>query len=502
MRTGGRARASRLVTFAALAAAGWALAGGAQEHQDGAAPPAYHPLTGGDEESAAGSVVDVDEREVDGPLSGGGIGRRIVVLEVTGVIDLGMAPFIVRTLRKPAGVDLFVLDINTPGGRVDAALMIRDALLESEVRTVAFIHPRAISAGALVSYACDTIAMAPGGSIGAATPVTLQPGGGAQAVSEKIVSYFRAEMASTARAKGRRGDIAEAMVDKEVEIEGVTQRGKLLTLDTDNALELGVADLEAEDLEGLLEGLRMDGADVERPGPTWAEKVARILTHPAVSGLLMALGFLGILIELYSPGFGAPGIVGIVCLLVFFLGHLVVHLAGWEELLIFGVGVVLLVLEVFVTPGFGVLGVLGAAAVLTSLVMALVAIPIEISIPSGAIQTALLRVIASMAGAVAAFALVAIVLPRTRAGGPLVLLTRLPLGSSHGRKDQTPSGAPRGVEVGDTGTALTILRPAGKVRLGSRSVMAITEGDFIDRRRSVVVVRIEGDKVFVRENKR
>jgi membrane-bound serine protease (ClpP class) len=183
-----------------------------------------------------------------------------------------------------------------------------------------------------------------------------------------------------------------------------------------------------------------------------------------------------------------------VCLLVFFLGHLVVHLAGWEELLLFGVGVTLLVVEVFVTPGFGVVGVLGATAVLASLVMALVAMPLEISLPSGAIQTAFLRVLASIAGAVAAFALAAIALPHTRAGGPLVLRARLPLGASHGDRR-----APAALSVGDEGTALTILRPAGKIRVGGISVGAVTEGDFIDRRARVVVVRIDGDRILVRE---
>jgi len=466
-------KTTRLIAFAALAVAGWAGIA--------AAPP------------VAPAPPDT-EQEVAGPESGGGIGRRVVVIEVFEVIDLGIAPFILRTLDRTAGVDLVILDINTPGGRVDAALMIRDALLETEVRTVAFIHPRAISAGALISYACDTIAISPGGSIGAATPVSIGPAGGSRPMDEKVISYFRAEMASTAHANGRRGDIAEAMVDVDVEIEGIVEKGKLLTLITDRALELGVADLGARDLDDLLVKLHMDGADVQRPGPNWAEKVARVLTHPAVSGLLMAIGILGILIELRVPGFGIPGIAGIACLLVFFLGHLVVHLAGWEELLLFGVGVTLLVVEVFVTPGFGVVGVLGATAVLASLVLALVAMPLEISLPSGVLQTAFLRVLASIAGAVAAFALAAIALPHTRVGGPLVLRARLPLGASH-----RDGGRPASVAVGDEGTALTILRPAGKVRLAGVSVGAVTEGDFIDRRERVVVVRIEGDRIIVRE---
>jgi membrane-bound serine protease (ClpP class) len=336
--------------------------------------------------------------------------------------------------------------------------------------------------------------------MGAATPVQLQPGGGASEVGEKMVSYFRTEMAATARARGRRGDIAEAMVDPDVQIEGITPSGKLLTLDTDNALALGVADVLAGSLDELLSALYMDGARIVRPTPSWAHRLARLFTHPAVSGLLMTLGLLGILIELRAPGFGAPGIVGIAALVLFFFGHHVVHLAGWEELLLFGLGVVLLLVEGFVIPGFGFVGVLGAAAVVASLVLALSGLPLGVSFSSGEITTSLLRVLASVALSIGGFALAALVLPRTRAGRPLVLRMKLPAGSSHdGRPAGASSTAAPTFERGDRGRSLTILRPAGKVRVRGRVTVAESEGPFIDRDREVVVVRVHGDRVLVRE---
>ncbi len=438
------------------------------------------------------SLGEVDE-DVPGPSSGGGIGKRVAVIDVHGVIDLGLAPYLVRTLSNPAGLDMVILDIDTPGGRMDAALIVRDALLESEVRTIAFVHPRAISAGALIAYACETIAVSRGASMGAATPVTLGPGGGAHAASEKMISYMRAEMSSTAKARGRRGDIAEAMVDPDVHIEGITDRGKLLTLDTDAALVLGVADTSADDLDALLASLYLDGAEILRPGPTWAERLARALTHPALSGLLMALGLLGLLMELRTPGFGAAGIVGLSCLAIFFFGHMVVHLAGWEELLLFGVGALLLMVEIFVTPGFGAAGVLGIAALFAALILALSGLPLDLSLVQGELLRGMLRVLASAALAMGAFALFATLLPHTKAGKPLVLEKALPAGPSH----QGASGAMPG--IGDRGRTVTILRPTGKVRLAGQTWIAESEGPFVDGGREVVVVGTKGDCFVVRE---
>ncbi len=437
-----------------------------------------------------------EEKELAGLARGGGKGRKVIVLEVSGVIDLGLAPYIKRHVENPGDAALIILEIDTPGGRVDAALQIRDALLNSKVQTAAFIHPRAISAGALISYACDVIAISKGGSIGAATPISLS-GGQAEAVEEKMMSYFRTEMAATARAKGRRGDIAEAMVDKDIEIEGITQAGKLLTLDTDNALRLKVADFEADSLEELLEETGLGGAEVVRPKTGWAEVVARWLTHPVVSGLLMTIGFLGILIELYTPGFGAPGIVGISCLVLFFFGHLVVHLAGWEELLVLFVGLTLLAIELFVTPGFGVLGVLGLLLVVASFAMALTALPITVSFETGLLRWAVIRTIISALGSIGLFILLIKFLPRARFAHPLIERAAI------SARTFTDNAEARGPDVapGDTGKALSPLRPSGRGRIGARTFDVIADGEFVDRGEDFDVVRIEGSKIIVRGKK-
>ena len=299
----------------------------------------------------------------------------VYVVPVEGVIDLGLAPFVERVLDTATrdGAAAVVLEINTFGGRVDAAVVIRDALLRARVRTIAFVNKRAISAGALIALASEKIAMADGGTIGAATPVEMgSPGGPAKPVAEKTVSYMRKEFRATAESRKRPPLVAEAMVDPDVEIRGVIAKGKLLTLTTDEALKLKVADFRADTLEAVLKAFNIGDADVRRSAPTWAETVVRFLTNPIVSSLLMTVGMLGIIVELRTPGFGLPGALGITSLALFFWGHWLIRLAGWEELLLVGLGLSLLAAEIFVIPGFGVPGVLGLVLILAGLGLSIV----------------------------------------------------------------------------------------------------------------------------------
>ncbi|HEX7835966.1 MAG TPA: ATP-dependent Clp protease proteolytic subunit, partial [Kofleriaceae bacterium] len=195
----------------------------------------------------------------------------VTVIQIDKVVDLGLAPFIDRITSAGEPGDLLVLDINTLGGRIDAAIMIRDALLHTEARTVCWVHPRAISAGALIALACDVIAVAPGATLGAATPVQIGPSGEMTPVEAKVVSFMRSEMRATALAKGRRGDIAEAMVDADASVPGLAEKAKLLTLDGNQALAWGIADVHAADESQLFRALdRAPPPAISRPQISWA----------------------------------------------------------------------------------------------------------------------------------------------------------------------------------------------------------------------------------------
>ncbi|MEO7403656.1 MAG: hypothetical protein ABIU95_08315, partial [Burkholderiales bacterium] len=286
----------------------------------------------------------------------------VYVAPIEGIIDLGLAPFVTRVLDEAtqARAAAVVLEINTFGGRVDAAVQIRDAVLGAKVRTIAFVNKRAISAGALIALSAENIVMAGGGTIGAATPVQMgKAGEPAAAVGEKTVSYVRKEFRATAESRKRPPLLAEAMVDADVAIPGIIEKGKLLTLTTEEALKHKLIDMRADTLESALEKLGLGSPELRSVAPNWAENVVRFLTHPVISSLLITIAMLGIIIEIRTPGFGIPGALGITSLSLFFWGHWLVQLAGWEELLLGVVGIILLALEVLVIPGFGIAGLLG-----------------------------------------------------------------------------------------------------------------------------------------------
>jgi len=416
----------------------------------------------------------------------------VYVVPIDGVIDLGLAPFVERTLTEAAAQQAaaVILEINTFGGRVDAAVLIRDALLRTPVRTIAFVNKRAISAGALIALATTTIAMAEGGTLGAATPVGMgAPGGPAQPVEEKTVSYMRKEFRATAEARKRPPLIAEAMVDADVEVPGLSDKGKLLTLTTEEALQHKVADVRADTLDAVLAALDLESADVRRMRQTWAETLVRVLTHPVFSSILLAIGMLGLIIEVQTPGFGVPGGIGLGCLGLFFWGHWLVALAGWEELLLMATGLVLLVVEIFVTPGFGVAGLLGIGALLGGLGLSVVG--------AGATWDVILRA----GGRVAASLLLALVgavvllraLPRLPFGRRLILEQELTAQAGYASAPESDRQW-----VGRRGTTVSPLRPAGIAEFDGERVDVVSEGVFIDAGETIDVLHVDGNRIVVR----
>jgi membrane-bound serine protease (ClpP class) len=419
----------------------------------------------------------------------------VYVAPIEGMIDLGLAPFVQRVLNEATqeGAAAVILEINTFGGRVDAAVLIRDALLNAAVPTVAFVNKRAISAGALISLSAEKIVMANGGTIGAATPVQMgQPGAPAQPVEEKSVSYVRKEFRATAEARKRPPLIAEAMVDADVQIPGLIEKGKLLTLTTEEALKHKVADFRAETIDSVLEQLALTGAQVKRASPNWAEDLVRFLTNPIVSSLLMTVGMLGIFLEIRTPGFGLPGALGIASLALFFWGHWLVQLAGWEELLLVVSGFVLLVLEIFVIPGFGLAGIAGIGALLAGLSLSLIG--------GGAtwefIALALGRVLVSVFLALAASLLLLRFLPRLPFGRQLILETGLAAGEGYASAPESDNRW-----LGKNGTASSPLRPAGIAVIDGERVDVVSDGEFIDVGMPIFVTRVDGNRIVVRRQR-
>lgn len=418
------------------------------------------------------------------------------IVPIHGMIDMGLAPFVQRILDEAArdSASAVILDINTFGGRVDAAVLIRDALLSSRVRTVAFINRRAISAGALISLAAERIVIADGGTIGAATPVQLgQTGSEPGAVQEKSVSYVRKEFRATADARKRPALIAEAMVDADVVIPGVIEKGKLLTLTTEEALKHGVADFRANSLDVVLSQLSLSGAERRHFAPNWGENLVRLITHPIVASLLLSVAMLGIFVEIRTPGFGVPGALGLASLALVLGGHWMVQLVGWEELLLVGLGLTLLGLEVFVIPGFGIAGIAGLAAVLAGLTMALVG------------QGATIRTLANAAGRVSLSVLVSLAagmlliryLPRLPVGRRLMLETELSAGGGYASAPERDRNW-----LGQVGRTTSPLRPAGIAEIDGARIDVVSEGELIEAGTTIVVSRVDGNRIVVRRHRR
>ena len=414
--------------------------------------------------------------------------QGVLVVPIHGTIDLGLAPYVRRALAAHPDAAVVILDVDTFGGRVDAAVRIRDALLSAGRPSIAFVHRRAISAGALISLAAEHIVVTSGATMGAATPVQLE-GGDAKPVEEKMVSYMRSEMRATAEARGRSGDIAEAMVDADFEVPGLDEKGKLLTLTTDTALSSGIADAQFETLDALLAALGLSEAPRLDVAPTWAEQVARVLTDPTVSGLLMGLGTLGLLIELTHPGLIIPGVVGALSLGLFLGGHWVVELAGWEELILLLLGVFLLAAELLILPGFGLAGIGGLLSLAAALTLALIGLPLGVSWELGLITDALGVVVISTFVAAVLLLVAMRFLPQRRFARGLVLQTTLDA-------VVTP---PASALLGALGVASTDLRPAGKALIDGRLVDVVSQLHFVERGASVQVVEVEGARVVVLE---
>jgi len=403
---------------------------------------------------------------------------KTYLIPIEGEIDPALAVFVDQALSQAEneGASGVAFWIDTPGGRLDAAIKISDRILETPLPTLAVVK-NAFSAGALIALSAEQIAMLPGSEIGAALPVEYVPGVKYEAADRKIISSFKAKFRAVAEARGRPAKIAEAMVDPEIEIEGLTPKGEPLTLTAEQAVELKVADFLADSLADALAKAGFD-PEVERVEPGPRVKVARFLTQSAVAAVLLAVGVLGLLIEAFTPGFGVPGLVGLTALLLYFLGGFLAGMSGIVEALLFLLGVFLLLVEVFLIPGFGLAGIGGIAAIFAS---------IYLTFGDQTLYVASLAVLILTAG----FFLALKFLSKTRTAKALVLDSAI-------AAEAPPEERLKPLE-GAIGKAITPLRPAGVAVFGERKVDVVTEGEFVEKGSSVRVVRVEGARVVVRK---
>jgi membrane-bound serine protease (ClpP class) len=432
----------------------------------------------------------------------------VYVIPIRGQIEGALLYVIRRGLteaeREHAAAVLLVMD--TPGGTLNAASDIVRSIQAAPTPVHTFIEKDAFSAGAIIALATRSIYMAPGSVIGDALPILMSPVGGVQDMSEgleeKSVSAVSALVRAAAQAAGHDPELAEKMVRREKEFkigdDVISPAGQLLTLTAEEAArpgrEEGRSLLSAgtlPDLAAVLDDLGLAGHPVRELEITAAERMARWIA--AAAPVLMILGFLGIYLEIKTPGIGLPGLFGAVCLALFFWGHHIAGLAGMEDLLLFAVGVVLILIELFVIPGFGVTGMLGIVLVLLSLVGAMTRI-----IPGGpllpdwpALQIPVLKTFAAIVGTGALALLLGRFLPRSR------FVNRLALAASTSAADGYTAADDTSARVGQSGVALTPLHPSGAARIGGERLDVVTAGEFLEAGTPVQVVEAHGNRLVV-----
>ena len=421
---------------------------------------------------------------------------------IEGTIDLGLPPFIQRTLEDAESNEAtaVIFDINTFGGRVDAATQIKDAILGADILTIAFINRRAISAGALISLSCEKIYMTGGGLIGAATAVDMTGKKG----SEKVISFMREEMASTAEKRGRSKEIARGMVDEDLtfthlviggdsikvdDIEG-RKDGKLISLTTEQALKYKIADGTAENMEALLDSLGYSSFKTIETTENWSEAIVRFLTNPVVASLLTTFGFLGILFELQSPGWGIPGFVGLGCLILSLGASYIAQLATMSDMLFVLTGLALILLEVLVIPGFGIAGLGGIGLMIYGLYLLLLP---DIPVSEEVLGQAMDGFLIGLVGAVIGVVLLAKLMIKTK------FWEQLTAPDTQKKEDGYSNTLGWESLQGETGIADTDLHPSGWVRVKDQRIFVVSEGEFIEEGKEIKILSVDGNRILVRE---
>jgi len=399
---------------------------------------------------------------------------EVYLISIKGTIDLGLSSYVQRVLEEAElnKAKAVILEIDTFGGRVDAAIQIRDKIMSLNIPSVAYVKNRAWSAGALIALSSEYILIDKSASIGAAEP---------RPADEKNISALRAEFTSTALSRGRSEDIAAAMVDKDIEIKDIIEKDKILTLNAEQSIKLNFVDGIVLNVEEVLNFLNLKDAEIVYIYPNWAENISRFVTNPVVSSLLLSIGFLGLIIEFWTLGWGIAGSIGIISLSLFFGGHIIVGLAGFETIILFAVGLLLLLAEIFFIPGFGLAGIGGIAAILASIFLTF-----------GNIVQATYSILIALGISVIGFFLLIKYIPSTRTWRKFVLSTeqKKELGYTVGTKDLKRLN-------GKEGIAITPLRPSGIVEVNGKKLNALTRGEYVDSNSKIKIISVEGNKIVV-----
>ena len=418
---------------------------------------------------------------------------KVYLLEIKDEIDPRMNRYIKLAFEEATNleVDYVIIEMDTYGGAVTDANDIVETILDYEKPVFVFIDKNAASAGALISIACDSIYMAKGSSIGAATVVI----GDGTAAPDKYQSYMRSKMRATAEAKGRDPKIAEAMVDQNIQLDSISDLGQVITFSTSEAIKHGFCEGEVKNIEDVLALNNIENYEIIKHKVSTSEKIISLVLNPFVSGILIMVIIGGIYFELQTPGVGFPILAALIAITLYFIPHYLNGLAENWEIIAFFIGILLIALEIFVIPGFGIAGVAGIILTLSSLMLVMINNDLfDFSfVDEKEIMIALLTTSLSFVGSFVIMFFGGVRFTKSKT------FQRLALANTQDREEGYTTGFGNKNMTNKEGIAFTILRPSGKVTIDGDIYDAYTRGEFVEKGEKIIVVSEEGTSLKVKK---
>jgi membrane-bound serine protease (ClpP class) len=417
---------------------------------------------------------------------------KVMVMEIKDIIDPRMTRYVELALADANDIntDIVIIEMDTYGGILTDAKDIVDKLMSFKKPVWVFINADAASAGALISIACDSIYMAPGASIGAATVVD----GSGEKAPDKYQSYMRSIMRATAEENKRNPTIAEGMVDEDVELDSVKKVGEVITFSTSEAIRYGYCEGRVESIEEILAKNNITDYDLTRFELSRADKIISIFLNPFISGILILIILGGIYFEMQTPGLGFAGLAALVALILYLVPYYLNGLAENWEIIAFFVGLGLIAVEIFVLPGFGVAGISGIIVVIGSLVLIMInnnTFDFEF-VRMNDILAALAAASVGLLGSMILFFVAGSKLQDSKLFQKISLTETLDSAQGYTANFITE------VLTGKKGVTQTVLRPSGKVEIDGVVYDAYTRGEYIDKGTFVEVINITGSSLLVK----
>ena len=400
---------------------------------------------------------------------------KVYVVPIKGEINRATRSFVndvVDDLNKE-NVDAIIFEIDTYGGEIDEAIKIKDTIISTNIPTISYVNNKAVSAGVLITIASEKVVMANNSTIGSAETIPN---------TEKVLSLWRSVLRDTAQLRGRNNQIIEAMADKDIVIDGINQRGKLVNLTANEALEHNIADYISNDYNEILANFNIDTSEIIEVKEGMQVKLAKYISSPYISSILLTLGFIGLVVEVLTPGFGLGGTISIMGFGLYFGGNILAGNSNWTSLALFVVGLILLVAEGMI-PGFGLPGIGGIVFIVAGTILAM-----------DNMRTALI----SLSIAIIITTVVTIYL--LKLGFKSKLFNNIILNNKLDKEKGYLSVNTMDHLLDKEGITLSELRPAGFIEIEGEKYDALSDGGFVAKNTQIKVVRVEGSKIFVRRS--